>query len=127
MNEPTQGTGTPETTCPDCAEVRQRTGVVEALCNEHAAAAAAPPAQPENKSSVESTQPGKFDKASVLLHLKTDLLARVDKYKADCTFESRTEAVRQLLVLGLREWETGSALKMRVERLEEAVKKAGWL
>jgi len=66
-------------------------------------------------------------KTGVLLQLKPDLLGRIDKYKVESEYESRTEAIRQLIVSGLREYEQGQALGIRVERLEEAVKKAGWL
>jgi len=64
---------------------------------------------------------------SVLLRLDTTMCMKVDDFKADRGFSNRTEAIRYLMTLGLKASDSEGVLKLRMDRVEEALKRNGLL
>lgn len=69
----------------------------------------------------------KTEYRSVLLRLDTALTEKVDYFRADRGFSNRTEAIRYLMTLGLKEADSEGALRLRVARVEDALKTNGLL
>jgi len=80
-----------------------------------------------NESQEESTQEATQEFKSVLLRLDTKLTTKVDAFKTDRGFSNRTEAIRYLMTLGLKEADSEGALRLRVTQLEDIARRQALL
>jgi len=62
-----------------------------------------------------------LDYKNILLRVDKDMLDKIDEFKIDRGLSNRTEAIRYLMTIGIKEVNTIGRLKTRMDKVEERI------